>query len=168
MDNKIWQFKAREKKPMIMRPWRAFDETLLTGKQTKDDVDKSMWQPDAIFAQFFSQEGCSFSITANFVEEEAMRENRKNLKGNLKSSKQIRGKFYELVDKRIAEAVNKQAEIRRVNKEIKGYKRDRRIREKANIDVDFLAKNVDKTEMWDIERIESIRKLKDLRRDRME
>lgn len=97
-----------------------------------------------------------------------MRENRKNLKGNFKSSKQIRGKFYELVDKRIAEAVNKQAEIRRVNKEIKGYKKARRIREKANIETDFMAQNVDKTELWDIERMENIKKLKELRRGRME
>ena len=81
-----------------------------------------------------------------------MRENRKNLKGNMRSTKQIRGKFYELVDKRIAEAVNKKAEIRKVNLEIKGYKRERRIREKANIDVDFIAKNVDNTEMWVIEK----------------
>ena len=96
-----------------------------------------------------------------------MRENRKNLKGNFKSSKQIRGKFYDLVDKRIAEAVNKQAEIRKVNLEIKGYKRARRIREKANIDVDFVAKNVDQTELWEIEKHENLKKLREVRQERI-
>ena len=57
------------------------------------------------------------------MEEDAMRENRKNLKGNSKSIKLMRGKFYERVEKRIAEAVDKKAEIRKVNREIKDLKR---------------------------------------------
>lgn len=86
----------------------------------------------------------------------------------MKSSKQIRGKFYDLVDRRIAEAVNKQAEIRKVNQEIKACKRARRIREKANIDVDFVARNVDATEIFDIERHETLQKLREIRKERTE
>ena len=52
LENFVWQFK--DKKKMIMRPFRAFDENLLSGKQTLADVDKNLWQPDAIYAQFFS------------------------------------------------------------------------------------------------------------------
>ena len=93
LDTYIWQFKDRMK--MTMRPFRAFDEGMLTAKQSINDVDKNLWQPEALYAQFFSQDGCSFSLTVNYVEEEAMRDNRKNLKGNSKSIKQMRGKFYD-------------------------------------------------------------------------
>jgi len=48
-----------------------------------------------------------------------MRENRKNLKGNSKSVKLMRGKFYEKVERRVAEAIDKKAEIRKVKIEIK-------------------------------------------------
>ena len=82
-------------------------------------------------------------MTVNFVEEEAMRDNRKNLKGNSKSVKQMRGKFYEVIDKRIAEAVNFKKEIQKVNKEIKDLKRARRVREKANVDFDYIKKNTE-------------------------
>ena len=60
----------------------------------------------------------------------------------------MRGKFYEQVEKRINDAVNKKAEIRKVNKEIADLKRQRRVRERANIDIDYIASNVDKTELW--------------------
>ena len=92
---------------------------------------------------FFSQDGCSFKITANFIEEDAIRENRKNHKCNSKSTKLMRGKFYELVDRRIAETTNFKKEIRKVNKEIKDLKRARRVREKANVDLDFVKKNTE-------------------------
>ena len=40
------------------------------------------------------------------------------MNGNSASVKMMRGKFYEQVEKRIENAVNKKAEIRKVNKEI--------------------------------------------------
>ena len=143
LDTYIWQFK--DKTRMTMRPFKAFDEGLLTGKQTINDVDKNLWQPDAIYAQFFSQDGCSFRLTVNYVEEEATRESRKNHQGNSKSLKHMRGKFYELVDRRVAECTNFEREIRKVNKEIKDLKRARRIREGSNVGVDFIKENTTKT-----------------------
>ena len=146
LENYMWQFK--DKKKMILRPFKAFDKNLLSSKQNVNDWDKNLWQPHDIYAQFFSQDGCSFKLTVNFTEEETMRENRKKMGGNSTSVKLMRGKFYEQVEKRIEAAVNKKAEIRKVNKEIATLKRARRVRERANIDVDFVKKNTDKTEMW--------------------
>ena len=60
-----------------------------------------------------------------------MRENRKRM-GGTSSIKLMRGKFYEQVEKRIEAAVNKKAEIRKVNKEIADLKRQRRHRERAH------------------------------------
>lgn len=48
LDTYIWQFK--DKTRLTMRPFKAFDESLLTGKQTINDIDKNLWQPDAIYA----------------------------------------------------------------------------------------------------------------------
>ena len=67
----------------------------------------------------------------NFTEEETMRENRKRM-GGTSSIKLMRGKFYEQVEKRIENAVNKKAEIRKVNKEIADLKRQRRHRDRAH------------------------------------
>ena len=47
-----------------------------------------------------------------------MRENRKNLKGNSKSVKLMRGKFYDQIERRIAETIDKKGEIRKVKIEI--------------------------------------------------
>ena len=41
LDTYLWQFKDRTR--MTMRPFKAFDESLLTGKQTINDVDKNLW-----------------------------------------------------------------------------------------------------------------------------
>lgn len=156
MDNNIWKHVEKEvkdskgvkkaislKRKIVLRPFKAFDASLLTSKQTVLDVDKNLWQPDYIFAQFFSEEGCSFNLTVNFIEEDQIRENRKNRRtSNAHSVKQIRGKFYEQVEKRIAETVNIKSEIRKVNKEIKDLKRLRRKREKIKDTKDFVAKNV--------------------------
>ena len=60
-----------------------------------------------------------------------MRENRRRM-GGTSSIKLMRGKFYEQVEKRIENAVNKKAEIRKVNKEIADLKRQRRHRERAH------------------------------------
>lgn len=133
---------------MTLYPSKFFDPKLLSGKQTTHDIDKNLWQPHDVYAQFFSQDGCTFKLTANYTEEEQTRDNRKNLGKNGQSIKLMRGKFYEQVEKRINEAVNKKAEIRKVNKENAELKRQRRIRERANIDVDFILKNVDKSELW--------------------
>ena len=46
LDNYIWQFK--DKKKMILRPFKAFDQNLLTTKQSNSDVDKNLWQPHDI------------------------------------------------------------------------------------------------------------------------
>ena len=61
-----------------------------------------------------------------------MRENRKRMGGGISSIKLIRGKFYEQVEKRIEGALNKKAEIRKVNKEIADLKKKRRHRERAH------------------------------------
>ena len=53
LDSFIWQ-KKDLRKTMILRPFKAFDETLLAPKQQVADWDKTLWQPEAIFAQFFS------------------------------------------------------------------------------------------------------------------
>ena len=76
-----------------------------------------------------------------------MRENRKKM-GATKSIKLMKGKFQKEVDERIEAAVNKKAGIRNENKKIADLKRARRIREKANIDIDFIKLNSEKTEMW--------------------
>ena len=63
----------------------------------------------------------------------------------------MRGKFQEQVEtcikklglERIHESMNKKAEIRKVNKKIADLKKNRRLRERANIDTDFIAQNVD-------------------------
>lgn len=60
----------------------------------------------------------------------------------------MRGKFYEKVEKRVNEAVNKKAEMRKVNKEIADLKRARRIRERTNIKDNFVALNVDRVQAW--------------------
>ena len=83
--NYIWQVK--DKRRLIMRPRKAMDDT---HRNPRQELDKNMWHADAIYAQFFSQEGVTFTLTVNFTEEEAMRENRRNLKANPKSNKQVR------------------------------------------------------------------------------
>ena len=75
-ENKIWTYKYNPKernKPMTFTPFKAFDENLLTGKQTVNDIDKTLWQPDALFGQFFSEDGCTFSLKVQFLEEEVVR-----------------------------------------------------------------------------------------------
>ena len=72
-----------------------------------------------------------------------MRENRKRIKDNVNSSKANYGKFQAIVQKRIQEAVNVKREVRKVNAEIKTMKLARRVREKANIEVDFVKQNAE-------------------------
>lgn len=98
-----------------------------------------------------------------------MRDNRKNLKGNSKSVKQMRGKFYEVIDKRIAETVNFKKEIKKVNKEIKDLKRARRVREKANVDFDYIKKNTEQTTEEGLNlQDDQIQKLKNIRYKRQQ
>ena len=61
---------------MMFTPLKAFDESMLTKKQTMHDIDKNTWQPEALYAQFFSEDGCQFSLKISFVEEELLRTNR--------------------------------------------------------------------------------------------
>ena len=74
-----------------------------------------------------------------------MREKRKKMKEKDSSVKNLRGKFQAMVQKRIDEAINVKREIGIVNKEIAELKENRRKREKANMDVDFINLNVDTT-----------------------
>ena len=121
-----------------MRPIKCFDKSLISKNQCLADIDKNAWQPDALYILFFSVTGCRFSLTAQFTEEVQMRESRKQIKDNTVSSFAMLGKFQAMVKKRISEAVDVKKEIRKVNYEIKQLKRKRRIREKANIDADFV------------------------------
>ena len=77
-----------------------------------------------------------------------MRENRKKMKENVQSTRNMRSKFQAIVHARIADAGDVKKEIRRVNAEIIAYKRKRRVRESANIDVDFVSLNVDQAESF--------------------
>lgn len=75
-----------------------------------------------------------------------MQESRKRMKDNTVSTFAMLGKFQAIVKKRISETVNVKSEIRKVNFEIKKLKRERRIREKANMDIDFVAMNAEPNE----------------------
>ena len=67
LDNYIWQFE--DKKSFTLRPWKAYDEKLLTTKQKKLDWDKNNWLPETLYLQFFSVMGCSFNLRVIFAEE---------------------------------------------------------------------------------------------------
>ena len=149
-DNKLWTYRYDEKsrKSFVFTPMKAFNENMLTGKMTVHDIDKNAWFPDALYALFFSEEGCQFSLRAFFVEEEIMKNNRANRKINPAQTKLMRGKFYEQfqIGKMITEAANKKAAVRAFNKEIEELKRARRIREKQNVKDNFLEINADQAE----------------------
>lgn len=81
-----------------------------------------------------------------------MRESRKQIKDNTVSSFAMLGKFQAMVKKRISEAVDVKKEIRKVNYEIKQLKRKRRIREKANIDSDFVTLNAEANEKQNLQK----------------
>lgn len=46
-DNNIWYFE--DKKVMTLIPFKCFDKNLLGSKQTMADVDKNLWQPEALY-----------------------------------------------------------------------------------------------------------------------
>ena len=98
-DSKLWtyRFDIHKPKPMTFTPFKAFDESLLHGKQTINDIDKNAWQPEALYAHFFSEDGCQFSLKAAFIEEELLRANRikSAVVENPSTNKLMRGKFYE-------------------------------------------------------------------------
>ena len=79
-----------------------------------------------------------FNLTAVFTEEAMMREKRKKMRENVSSTRNMRGKFQAMVQRRIEEAINVKREIALVNSEIAELKLNRRRREKANMDVDFV------------------------------
>ena len=85
------------------------------------------------------------SLKVTFVEEEILRANRNNRKGNTQSGKLMRGKFYEQfsIDKMINEAVNKKAAVKAFYKEIEDLKKARRIRERTNVKDNFIEINCD-------------------------
>ena len=85
----------KDKRKMLIFPSQFFEDALIPSKHAHD-VDKRVWQPDFIFCQFFSQRGCAFEVTVNFIEEEEMREKRNETK-NSKSVKHIRDRFKEMI-----------------------------------------------------------------------
>ena len=123
---------------MILRPFKAFDPKLLTPKQQKQDADKNAWQPEYVFVHLFSILGGTFRMTAVFSDEFILREKRKAMKENCNNDRNMRTKFQNIVRTRIEEAVSVKQEIKNVNEEIRLLKLKRRIREKANIDQDFV------------------------------
>ena len=68
------------KKKCILRPFTFFDKNQLKPKENIQDIDKNLWQPESLYIMCFSNNGCHFSLTANFVDEEEMREKRKSMK----------------------------------------------------------------------------------------
>ena len=72
-----------------------------------------------------------------------MREKRKKMKENFSSTRNMRGKFQAMVQRRIEDAISVKREIALVNQEIAELKFNRRKREKANMDVDFVNQNID-------------------------
>ena len=60
------------------------------------------------------------------------------MKENFSSTRNMRGKFQAMVQRRIEDAISVKKEIALVNQEIKELKLNRRKREKANMDVDFV------------------------------
>lgn len=66
----IWKFELRGRTRFPLLPFKAFDKNALSAKQSLLDIDKNLWQPDAIYAQFASTSGVLFTLNANFTEEE--------------------------------------------------------------------------------------------------
>lgn len=73
-----------------------------------------------------------------FSEEAMLREKRREMQENCHDDRNLKRKFQQIVQSRIDEVVNVKREIAKVNDEIKMLKRKRRIREKSNIDTDFV------------------------------
>ena len=57
------------------------------------DIDKNAWQHPAVLTQFFSNNGCQFNITANFIEEDEMQERRKRLRSGANVAAKMRNKL---------------------------------------------------------------------------
>ena len=117
-----------------------------------------MWQPDALYAQFFSQEGCEIKVTANFTEEEAIRANRKQMGGPDGKVKLVRGVLSNEVTDKIEKSLekkDKKAEIRFWNNYIAEKKLEKRQRKRGTTYVDFVMKNVDQSETWQCEDLQT-------------
>ena len=78
-----------------------------------------------------------------------LREKRRFMKENCNNDLNLKRKFQAIVQNRINEVVNVKKEIIKVNDEIKDLRRARRIRDKQNITIDFLEKNVEEVECFD-------------------
>lgn len=81
-----------------------------------------------------------------------MRENRKSIQSNANALKVNRGKFIEMANKRIEETINPKQEIRKVIQEIKEMKQRHRQRQWAHSEQDFVARNVDQTQTWHLDK----------------
>jgi hypothetical protein len=57
---------------MILSPKLAFDENMLTEAEKKrGEFDLKKWQPEFIFIQFCSNNGCDFTLHVNFIAEDS-------------------------------------------------------------------------------------------------
>ena len=80
-----------------MKPFAFFDTNLLKPKETVQDIDKNLWQPEAIYIMCFSNEGSHFQLTVNFIDEEEMREKRRNMKAGANQLAKMRREYQEKV-----------------------------------------------------------------------
>jgi len=141
IEDYIWQFEDRRK--ISLRPFKAFNAKLLTSKNKNREVDKNAWYPEAIYVQIFSVRGLTLHLTAVFSDEFALREKKKFLREHGTSERNQRTKFQNIVRTRVEEAVNVKYEIKKVNEEIRLLKLSKRIREKSNMDVNFVTMNIE-------------------------
>ena len=65
----IWAFHNQKK--MTLLPKLAFDENMCTEELKKrGDHDYKKWQPEFIYIQFCSNNGCDFTLHVNFMAED--------------------------------------------------------------------------------------------------
>ena len=80
----------------------------------------------------------------------------------------MRGKFQAMVQRRIEDAISVKREIAKVNQEIAELKLNRRKREKANMDIDFIHQNIDTTTKYVQEKLHNQEKQATERTKRVE
>ena len=90
------------------------------------DIDKNLWQPPSLYTQFFSNSGCQFILTANFIEEEEMIERRRRLKSGTNQMAKMRNKLQAVIDGHIEEDFMNRYAIQKWNKRIQEHKRNLR------------------------------------------
>ena len=87
------------------------------------DIDKNTWQHPALLTQFFSNNGCHFNITANFIEEDEMQDRRKRLKSGANVQAKMRNKLQNEINAHVEDdCLNRQA-ISKWNQKIRAHKK---------------------------------------------